>query len=208
MLRVQGSIPLPPHSPSEFDHGDVHRASGRVVAAHTKAGTVDVLDGDTRRHLTTIAGCAEASDVLVAQEAGLVFAAARATGQVLVIARETSHVLRTIAVDPRPNGLAWDGQRQHLLVADVQANTARLITPAGETRAVTVLPGRPRWCAYDAARDRFLVNIREPACVAILPGATGGPLGTRPVASAGPHGVELEPTGGRGSVASARRGVC
>src|SRR5258706_8170389 len=201
MLRAQGSIPLPPHSPSEFDHGDVHRASGRVFVAHTRAGTVDVLDGDTRRHLTTIASCAEASGVLVAQEAGLVFAAARGTGQVLVIDPDTSHVLRTIAVDPRPNGLAWDGQHQHLLVADVQTNTARLITPAGETRAVTVLPGRPRWCAYDAARDRFLVNVREPACVAILDAATGGLLETWPVASAGPHGLDLDPTGGRAFVA-------
>src|SRR5260370_37756891 len=132
MLRAQGSIHLPPQRPSEFDHGDVDRTSGRVFVAHTQAGTVDVLDGDTRRHLTTIAGCAEASGVLVAQEARLVFAAARGAGQVLIIDPDTSHVLRTIAVDPRPNGLAWDRQRQHLLVADVQANTARLVTPAGK----------------------------------------------------------------------------
>ncbi len=201
MLTEGGTIPMPPQLPSEFDHGDVHRATGRVFVAHTQAGTVEVLDGAELRHIATIGGCPEASGVLVAQADDLVFAAARGAGQVLVIETSTLTVRQTIPVDPRPNGLAWDPARKHLLVADVQANTARLITPAGETRAVTALPGRPRWCVYDAARDRFLVNVREPACVAILDAGTGGLLETWPVASAGPHGLDLDPTGGRAFVA-------
>lgn len=202
MLRTQGAIPLPPHRPSEFDHGDVDRTSGRVFIAHTQAGTVEVLDGTQRRHQTTIAGCAEASGVLVAQEAGLVFAAARGAGQVLVIEVSTCQVLRTIAVDPRPNGLAWDGQRRHLLVADVYANTARLVTPEGATLAVTPLPGRPRWCVWDSAHDRFLVNIREPARVTVLVGETGRLVGEWAIPSAGPHGLDLDAALGYAYVAS------
>src|SRR5262249_51720674 len=163
MLTAQTMIPIPPHIPSAFDHGDVERASGRVFVAHTQAGSVEVLDGLQRRHQASIAGCVEASGVLVAQEVGQVFAAARGAGQVLVIAADTCQVQRTIAVDPQPNGLAWDGRRQHLLVADAQANTARLVTLGGETLVSTALPGRPRWCGYTADQDRFLVNIREPA---------------------------------------------
>ena len=201
MLTPHGAIPIPPHTPSDFDHGDVHRATGRVFVAHTQAGTVEVLDGAELRHIATVGGCPEASGVLVTQADDFVFAAARGAGQVLVIEASTLAVRQTIPVDPRPNGLAWDPGRRRLVVADVQANTARLITPAGETRAVTALPGRPRWCVYDAVRDRFLVNIREPACVAILDAATGGLLETWPVASAGPHGLDLDPTGGRAFVA-------
>ncbi len=201
MLRANGVIPIPPHSPSEFDHGDVDQASGRVFIAHTQAGTVDVLDGVGRRHETTIAGCAEASGVLVAQAAGLVFAAARGAGQTLVIEASSCQVLRTIAVDPRPNGLAWDGRRQRLLVADVQANTARLVTPLGETLAVVALPGRPRWCVYDAERDRFLVNIREPACVAVLAGEAAALMEQWPIPSAGPHGLDLDAAAGYAYVA-------
>ena len=102
VLVPSGFIPIPPHAPSEFDHGDVHVASGQVFVAHTAAGTVEVLDGARRVHLATIPGCAEASGVLVAQEAGLVFAASRGTGQVLVIDAVTYAVRRRIAVDPHP----------------------------------------------------------------------------------------------------------
>jgi DNA-binding beta-propeller fold protein YncE len=201
MLTERGGIPLPPQRPSEFDHGDVYRPTGRVFVAHTRAGTVEVLDGPERRHVATIAGCPEASGVLVAEADALVFAAARGAGQVLAIDALTLAVRRTIPVDPRPNGLAWVPIRRHLLVADVQANTARLVTPEGETRAVTTLPGRPRWCAYDAARDRLLINIREPACVAVLDAATGNLIQTWPMPSAGPHGLDLDAAEGRAYVA-------
>lgn len=192
MWQVQRSISIPPHTPSEFDHGDVHHVSGRVFVAHTQAGTVEVLDGIQGTHLATIAGCTEASGVLVAQEANLVFAAARGTGKILVIDAEHLTVLREIAVDPRPNGLAWDATHQHLLVADVQTNTARLITVTGETLAVTTLPGRPRWCVFDALRKQFLVNIREPACVQVLAAGTATPVTRWEVDGVGPHGLDLD----------------
>lgn len=191
MWQFQRSIPIPPHTPSEFDHGDVHRASGNVFVAHTQAGTVEVLDGERGVHLATIPGCAEASGVLVAQEINLVFAAARGAGKVLVIDAERFQVQREISVDPRPNGMAWDTTHHQLLVADVQANTARLVTVAGETLAVTPLPGRPRWCVFDAVRGQFLVNIREPACVLVLAATTAAPLAHWPVAGTGPHGLDL-----------------
>lgn len=202
MLEAQGAIPIPPQRASEFDHGDVDRTSGRVFIVHTQAGTVEVLNGQERRHQTTIAGCAEASGVLVAQEAGLVFAAARGAGQVLVISVGTCQITHRIDVDPKPNGLAWAGQRQHLLVADVQANTARLVTSRGETQAVTALPGRPRWCVYDTAHDRFLVNIREPACVAVLAGETGVVVDQWSIPSAGPHGLDFDAATGYAYVAT------
>jgi DNA-binding beta-propeller fold protein YncE len=54
---------------------------------------------------------------------------------------------------------------------------------------------------YHQARDRFLVNIREPACVAVLsadPFALGEQI---PVWSPGPHGLDLDQEGRRASVA-------
>ena len=201
MLRFQRSIPIPPHLPSEFDHGDVHRASGRVFVAHTQPGSVEVLDGEQGTHLATISGCLEASGVLVAQDANLVFAAARGAGKILVIDALNLTVQREITVDPRPNGLAWDPIHQHLLVADVQQNTARLVNLAGETLAVTPLLGRPRWCVYDGIHAQFLVNIREPACVQILASQIALPITTWPVAAVGPHGLDVDPVQNRAFIA-------
>ncbi len=201
-LVLRQSIILPFHPQGDFDHGDVALSNGSVFIANTAAGTVEVIDGEGLRHLATIPGCPEASGVLVAQEEGLVFAAARGAGKLLVMDAVFTTVLREVAVGSRPNGLAWDFHRKHLLVADVQDNTARLVDPqAGQVIATAVLPGRPRWAAYDRAGNCFLVNIREPAMVAVFSASTFALVEQFPVSDVGPHGLDLDQEGRRAFVA-------
>ncbi len=195
-------IDLPAHPEGDFDHGDVYLANGHVFIANTAAGTLEVIDGERLCHLEAIPGCPEASGVLCAQEEGMVFAAARGAGKLLVIDAVFTTVLREVAVGSRPNGLAWDSRRKHLLVADVHDNTARLVDPqAGLVRATVELPGRPRWAVYHQAGDRFLVNIREPAVVAVLEAESFSLVGQLPVSGAGPHGLDLGQDGHQAFVA-------
>ncbi len=201
-LTLTRSIELPRHPSGGFDHADVHLATGRVFVAHTAMGTVEIVDGERGVHHATILGCSEASGVLCAQEDQLVFAAARGAGKVLVIAAMSGDVIEEVVVGPKPNGLAWDPRRKRLLVADVQDFRVRLVDPhAGSVVIEAALPGRPRWCVYDPSADRFLVNIREPACVAVLAADTAAVLTLWPVSSAGPHGLDLDPEHGRAFVA-------
>jgi DNA-binding beta-propeller fold protein YncE len=196
MLRHEGSVDLPAHAAGGFDHGDVHRATGRVFVAHTANGTVEVIDALAGRHLATIPDCPEASGVLCAQEEDLVFAAARADGRVLVIDAPTLAVRATLHAGSRPNGLAWDGTRRRLLVADVGDNRVRLVDATTTWVTATIdLPGRPRWCVYDPAADAFAVNIREPALVVRIAAGTGDLVSAWPIGSAGPHGLDLDPEG-------------
>jgi DNA-binding beta-propeller fold protein YncE len=201
-LILRHSLDLPPHPKGDYDHGDVSLASGQVFIANTAAGSVEVVDGAQLRHLVTIPGCPEASGVLVAQQEGLVFAAARGAGKLLVIHPTTHTVLREIGVGPRPNGLAWDLHRKHLLVADVQENRAQLVDPqAGDVIAQVELLGRPRWAVYHQGSGHFLVNIRDPACVAILSADPFALVERFPISSPGPHGLDLDQTGRRAFVA-------
>ncbi len=201
-LALRQYIPRPPQPAGDFDHGDVSLQSGRVFIANTAAGTVEVVDGEQLRHLATIAGCPEASGVLCAQDEALVFAATRGAGQLLVIDPTTNAVLRTVTVGPRPNGLAWDSQRRHLLVADVQVNRAYLVDPqAGEVIAQVELPGRPRWAVYHQGSGHYLVNIRDPAYVAVLSADPFALVERFPISSPGPHGLDLDQTGRRAFVA-------
>jgi DNA-binding beta-propeller fold protein YncE len=180
----------------------VYLPTGHVYIANTAAGTVEVVDGEHLRHLATIAGCPEASGVICAQDESLVFAAARGAGKLLVIDPTMHAVLRTVTVGPRPNGLAWDSQRHHLVVADVQENQAYLVDPqAGEVIAQVELPGRPRWAVSHQASGHFLVNIREPACVAVLSADPFTLVERFPISSPGPHGLNLDQTGRRAFVA-------
>jgi len=202
-LTLRGSVRLPPHADGGFDHGDVHIPTGRVFVAHTANGTVEVIDGQALALERSLPGCSEGSGVLCSPaETSLVFAAARGAGSVLVFDALTCAELRRLQVGPRPNGLAWDAGRGQLLVADVEENTARLLdSGTGAGVALAHLPGRPRWCVYDAPRDRFLVNIRDPAVVVALAASTLEAVARIDGLPAGPHGLDLDRAGNRAFVA-------
>ncbi len=201
-LKILQFIDLPPHESGGFDHADVHIKSGRVYVAHTATGTVEVINGEQAKHLTTLMGCLEASGVRCAQNENLVFAAARGNGRILVIDALVNNVLHEVQAGSMPNGLAWDSNRKQLLVADVEDNHARLIDPySKKPTSATKLPGRPRWCAYSNKMDVFLVNIREPAGVAILAPENLEENAFLPISVAGPHGLDIDDRNGRAYVA-------
>ena len=200
-LALQGYVGLPKHADGGFDHGDVDLGSGRVFVAHTANGTVEVFDGVGMAHVATLPGCSEASGVLCIQDPCLTIAAARGAGKVLLVDSLSSAVRREVLVGPKPNGLAWDSTRSHLLVADVEDFQARIYSFDGELIATTSLSGRPRWCVYDRSRDRYLINVRDPAVVDVLPAATGERVKSIPIGVAGPHGLDLDSEAGEGFVA-------
>ncbi len=192
VLKLRNYVNLPPHSSGGFDHADVHNSSGRVFVAHTATGGVDIIGGEPLIHLTTIPGCPEGSGFLCAQDEGLVFAAARGGGKILVIEAVSMTLLHDVAAGSKPNGLAWDSRRKQLLVTDVKDFQGRLLDPfSRNVLAKVTLPGRPRWCIYDRTLDNFLVNIRDPASLVILAPETLAQKAFLPVSIAGPHGLDL-----------------
>ena len=188
-LRRIATVELP--SGGSYDPADVHLRSGRVHLANTALDQVEVLDGPGASHLASIAGCAGASGVLAVGEA--MVAAARGSGEVLVLDGATAQLLRRFPVGPAPNGLAWDHSRGQLLVADTSDFTAGVFDlDHGRKIAERRLPGRPRWAAYDAARDAFYVNVLHPAVVAVLSGRDLDLTATVEIGAAGPHGLGID----------------
>jgi hypothetical protein len=185
-------IDVPPGETGGFDHGDVDEKSGLAFVAHTAFDCVEVIDGPGGRHVLTVAGCPEASGVAAAPTVGLMFAAARGAGRVLVLEAASGNRVGELSAGFRPNGCAWNPTTKQLLVADVQDNQARLVdVETGSLNATTHLPGRPRWAAHDDGQRRFLINISDPACVAVID-ESGELVTTWPVDAAGPHGMALD----------------
>jgi DNA-binding beta-propeller fold protein YncE len=192
-LKFREYVDIPRHQIGGFDHADVHLESGRVYVAHTALGTVEIIDGENGKHLTTIPGCIEASGVVCAQKENLIFAASRGTGRILIIDALTNHFLREAQAGSAPNGLAWDSKHRQLLAADVQDNTAGLVDPySWKLISSLQLSGRPRWCAYSGRRDQFLVNVREPSGVVILTPEKLVQKSFLRVSVAGPHGLDID----------------
>ena len=128
-------------------------------------------------------------------------AAARASGEVLFIDPVRSWLKSRVTVGGRPNGLAWDARRQRVLVADVAGNSVTIAEPSRtQIVASSPLPGKPRWAVYDPVRDLFLVNVAEPALVAVVDPQTAAVVDGWSVESPGPHGLDLD-GGGRVFVA-------
>ncbi len=201
-LELLGEVELPAHTgPGGFDHGDVHQATGRVFVAHAANGAIEVIDGERLRPLATLADCPEASGVICPTSTDIVVAAARGTGEVLLIDPVRSWLKSRVTVGGRPNGLAWDARRQRVLVADVAGNSVTMAEPSRtQIVASSPLPGKPRWAVYDPVRDVFLVNVAEPAVVAVVDPQTAAVVDSWSVESPGPHGLDLD-GGGRVFVA-------
>lgn len=199
-VAVLGSVDLPP-GPG-FDHACVHPASGRVFVAHTAADTVEILDGPHGSHLATVPGCPRGSGALTLEGTPLVAVASRGHGKVLLVNALEGAVAGQFPVGRRPNGLAFDPVRGGLLVTDVGENAVSLHEiPSGRRRAARNLPGAPRWCSFDAARDRFLVAIREPAEVMGLRADDLEVSAHLVIPATGPHGLDLSATLGLGFTA-------
>jgi len=198
-LELGGEVQVPPHlGHGGFDHGDVYQPNGLVFVAHTANGTIEVIDGEALQHVATIPECREGSGVICPTGAGLVIAAARGAGEVLFIDPIELAVKGRVSVGGRPHGLAWDCRRGRVLVADVAGNSFSIVDGAGQRIVgAAALPGRPSWTIYDAEQDRFLVNIRDPAAVAVIDpeGATVRAIWS--VSCGGPHGLDLDRAGDR-----------
>ncbi len=199
-IAVLGSLPLPPGA--GFDHACVHAGSGRVFVAHTAADAIEVLDGPQGRRIATIGGCSEGSGALHLEGTHLVAVASRGHGKVLLLDAIESARVGQFSVGARPNGLAYDPAGQNLLVADVGTDGVSLHEiPSGRRRAARSLPGRPRWCSFDAERNRFLVAIREPAEILALDSRDLEVSATIDIPAKGPHGLDLSLTLGLGFTA-------
>jgi DNA-binding beta-propeller fold protein YncE len=209
-LKLRTHVAVPGYDPSaeQFNHGDVDTDSGSVYVTAPGRNAVEVLewrDGDVR-HVRSIGDITAAGGLLCSfgpdgRGERRVFVTARDPGRIRVLSAASGKVDRDVPVGPAPNGLAYDPRNGRLLVADIGDHSIRLIEPReGRTVWTAQPPGRPRWPVLDRARDRYLVNIREPAVVAVLDAQSGEIVATWPIPVAGPHGIDIDTKGDRAYV--------
>jgi len=103
---------------------------------------------------------------------------AEADHTVLVFQAGTEARLSRIPLGVRPNGLAYDPRRNHLLAANVgnpQLTGSFTVSIVDVERREMVhslpVPGRTRWTVYDRDTDAFYVNIAGPAQIVVIAAA-------------------------------------
>ncbi|MGE5264215.1 MAG: YncE family protein [Acidobacteriota bacterium] len=200
-LQQIGSINLPPHvHQGGFDHAAVHRATGRIYVAHTANDALDLIDGTTDRYLHSIPNLTGVAGALVSDEADLVFTSNRGENTVGIFSPGDEKNLVKIPVGVRPNGLAYDPERNVLLAANVgdpampNSFTLSIVDVAIQKMAASIpVPGRTRWTVYDPDADIFFVNIADPPQIVVVDAKNPTRVERAfPIPVAGPHGLDLQ----------------
>lgn len=205
-LRELTRIELPGNRGEDgFDHAAVSVERSLLYVAHTANDAVDIIDCAADRYLGSIEGLAGVAGALVSDRAGLVFTSNRGEDTVGILRLGERGKARKVRVGSRPNGLAFDPGRGLLYVANVGESPAigsHSVTVVDVARGTAIrelaVPGRTRWAIYDPRGDSVYVNIREPACIAVIDGRAPDRVArTIPVPAIGPHGLDLDPLTGR-----------
>jgi hypothetical protein len=132
------------------------------------------------------------------QRTGPLFTSDRGCARVSIFACSTETLLGQVTVGAHPNGLAYDRKRRHLYAFNLgeplgESCTASVVDiDAMRVAAEIPLPGRPRWAAYDSARDLIYANISDPALILRIEPETSAIVGSIGVPTEGPHGLWVD----------------
>ncbi len=203
-MRHVGFTAVPPGAKPGFDHADTYLdpRGSRLYVAHTGAGGIDVLACNSGAYLRSIAGFPGVAGVLIDSENDLFFTSDRAAARVSILRASDETMLGQVAVDPRPNGLAFDPDSRNLysfnLGEPVGTNCTASVVSVDAQRVVATLPlpGRPRWAVFDRGTRCVYANISDPALIVVIDGDSLAISRSISVPAAGPHG--LARVGGRG----------
>jgi DNA-binding beta-propeller fold protein YncE len=205
-LKLDGYIDLPAHvGPGGLDHAAIHERTRRLYVAHTANDAVDVIDCARDVFLRSIEGLRGVAGVLVSEDLDCAFTSNRGEDTVGIFRPGEEDSVAKVPVGIGPNGLAFDPGRRTLLAANVGnpaiagSFTVSIVdVVARSLRAAVPVPGRTRWTIYDGKRDRFFVNVANPARIVVLAASDSSRVDTTyEVPAAGPHGLDLDADTGR-----------
>ena len=198
-MRRVGFTAVPPGARAGFDHADTYLdpRSSRLYVAHTGADRLDVLDCNSGAYLRSIAGFPGVAGVLADSANDLLFTSDRTAARVSILRASDEAMVGQVAVDPRPNGLAFDPNARNLysfnLGEPAGTNCTVSVVSVDALRVVATLrlPGRPRWAVFDAPTRSTYANISDPALIVVIDCDSLAISRSISVPVAGPHGLAI-----------------
>jgi hypothetical protein len=198
-LKSVGVVEIPDAFGSDFDHGAFDPKTRRIFIAHTAGNCIEVLDHDAQRHIATLPGFTGVAGV-VADE-GKVFATNRGAATAALLGADTLGTIAVFNTGARPNGAAIVRRKQLAVAACIgnekEGPALHLFGLDDKRHRSTALPGRPRWCATDAAAERLFLAIREPSMVLVAGLPELNVIAQWELPSGGAHGLDIDHARGR-----------
>ena len=201
-LKEIKRVPLPHHlEGGEFDHAAVDEMSDLLYVAHPSNNAVDVIDLSAEKFLYSITGHKGVAGVWISVKRRLLFTSNRGedTASVFLLDGKKATEKFRIPTGVRPNGMAFDEERNILMVAGVgnakKSNAPPSLTfidtSNGKVIGKIELQGRTRWALYNADTDSFFVNVADPpSIVSVRADDLSKVSRTFNIPARGPHGLE------------------
>jgi len=158
LLVPAASVKIP-GAKGGFDFIQVDLPNRRLLACHTKEGTLDLVDLDKTTLIARIPVGA-AQDVAVDAKSGKYFVTVSDKKHVAVIDTKTFAVKNTIATEGELDGILLDPKNRRIYAAHDHGHEVWVIDIDEEKIVATVaIPGDPEVFTYDAKNDRIYLNI-------------------------------------------------
>jgi DNA-binding beta-propeller fold protein YncE len=207
-LRRVGFTAVPPGAKPGFDHADTYLdpRGSRLYVARTGADRLEVLDCTSGTYLRSISGFPGVAGVLIDSKADLLFTSDRSAARVSILRPSDEAMLGRVAVDPRPNGLAFDPDSRNLYSfnlgepAGTHCTASVVSVDAPRIVATLPLPGRPRWAVFDGDTRCVYANISDPALIVVIDCESLAISRSISVPAPGPHGLAIVVEDGESSL--------
>lgn len=180
-----------------FDLVTVDAAQHRLLAAHSQAGTLTVIDLNTDKPLAEIPVADKVSGVAVDTADGKYFAGG--IQGVGVIDSKTLKKTAFINTSGPTDDMAYDSAGHKLYVTHDDGTELWVVDATQDAIAGHIdIPGVPEIMGMDSAGHRLYLNIKDKNEVAVIDLSKGTVMATWPVpATDSPHGLALDLKGGK-----------
>lgn len=195
-LTAQTPVQVSPEA-KRFDLVTVDAAQHRLLAAHSQAGTLTVIDLNTSKVMGEIAAADKVSGVAVDTADGKYFA-----GGIQGVAVVDSRTLKKTAfIDTTgpTDDMAYDPASHKLYVTHDDGTELWVVDARKDAITGHIdIPGVPEIMGMDSVAHRLYLNIKDKNEVAVIDLQKGAVLSTWPVpATDSPHGLALDLKDGR-----------
>ena len=187
-----------PQSAGKFDLLRIDPNRHRLLAAHAKDGTADVIDLN-RHSLIARVKVGSAVDTAVDADSRFYYVSVQEGERVAVLDAATLKEVNSIRVPGPTDAIIYEPKNHRIYVTHDDGADVWVIDPqAAKVVASIAIPGAPEFMVYDPSTDRIYLNIKTKDLVAVIDPSKNKVIAQWPTAPAiQPHGLALDAAGHR-----------
>ena len=182
-----------PQSTGKFDFLRVDTKRHRLLAAHEKDSTVDIIDLSANKVLGRVK-VGEAVDTATDADSKFYFVSVQEGQRVAVLDADTLKETKSVKTAGPTDAILYDPTNHLVYVTHDGGDHVWAIDPATAKVVATIsIPGVPELMVYDQKANRIYLNIKDKDVVAVIDPSSNSVVAQWPTAPASlPHGLVID----------------